>query len=225
MHSGEHAAAGRHLIRSCSGALYFCAYHSLEEALVGVTIVYETHSTSTDNELGIATGWLPGRLSERGRAEARELGERRRNDSVNVVFTSDLARAVETTGLAFAGSGIPIRQDPRLRECNYGDLNGTSAKDLSARKTYHVDTPFPGGESYRDVVERTRSLLDDLAQDCDRMRVVLIGHSATKWALDHLLKGQDLTAAMNGGFAWQPGWEYALESAHEATYDAPPYPR
>jgi broad specificity phosphatase PhoE len=185
----------------------------LEEALVGVIIVYETHSTSADNERGVATGWLPGRLSDRGRAEARELGERRRNDGVDVVFTSDLARAVETADIAFAGSGIPIRQDPRLRECNYGDLNGTSAKELSARKTDHVDTPFPGGESYRDVVERTRSLLDDLVRDFDRMRIVLIGHSATKWALDHILKGQDLTAAMNGDFAWQPGWEYALGSA------------
>jgi len=85
---------------------------------VGVTIVYETHSISEDNERGVATGWLPGRLSDRGRVLARELGERRRNDGVKVVFTSDLARAVETAGLAFAGSGIPIRRDPRLRECN-----------------------------------------------------------------------------------------------------------
>jgi 2,3-bisphosphoglycerate-dependent phosphoglycerate mutase len=182
-------------------------------ALVGITIVYETHSISEDNERGVATGWLPGRLSDRGRVLARELGERRRNDGVKVVFTSDLARAVETTELAFAGSGIPIRRDPRLRECNYGDLNGSSAKELSARKIDHIDTPFPGGESYRDVVERTRSLLDDLARDFDRMRIVLIGHSATKWALDHLLKGQDLTAAMTTDFAWQPGWEYKLGNA------------
>ena len=49
------------------------------------------------------------------------------------------------------------------------------------------------------------SLLDDLARDFDRMRIVLIGHSATKWALDHLLKGQDLTAAVTTDFAWQPG--------------------
>ena len=180
---------------------------------MGVTIVYETHSTSVDNERGVATGWLPGRLPDRGRAQASELGERRRNDGVDVVFTSDLARAVETAELAFAGSGIRIRQDPRLRECNYGDLNGTSAKELSDRKTDYVDRPFPGGESYHDVVERMRSLLNELARDFDRMRIVLIGHSATKWALDHLLNGQDLRAAMTSDFAWQPGWEYMLGNA------------
>jgi broad specificity phosphatase PhoE len=41
-------------------------------------IVYETHSMTTDNEEGIATGWLPGRLSKAGRSHARALGERRR---------------------------------------------------------------------------------------------------------------------------------------------------
>ena len=84
---------------------------------------------------------------------------------------------------------------------------------MSTRKIDHIDTPFPGGESYRDVVERTRSLLDDLARDFDGMRILLIGHSATKWSLDHLLKGQDLTAAMTTDFAWQPGWEYKLGNA------------
>ena len=47
---------------------------------MSVEIVYETHATSEDNEAGIATGWLPGRLSTHGREQARELGERRRDD-------------------------------------------------------------------------------------------------------------------------------------------------
>ncbi|MFD0889954.1 hypothetical protein ACFQ08_35890 [Streptosporangium algeriense] len=37
-----------------------------------VDLVFETHSISEDNERGVATGWLPGRLSERGRALAAE---------------------------------------------------------------------------------------------------------------------------------------------------------
>jgi broad specificity phosphatase PhoE len=41
-------------------------------------IVYETHSWSVDNERGVATGWLPGRLSEQGQRQAEELGARRR---------------------------------------------------------------------------------------------------------------------------------------------------
>ena len=39
-----------------------------------VQLIYETHSRTTDNELGIATGWLPGELSTTGRCFALELG-------------------------------------------------------------------------------------------------------------------------------------------------------
>src|SRR5215831_9723479 len=89
-----------------------------------VLIVFETHSTSEDNERGIATGWLPGRLSERGRIQARELGTRRQRDGLAAVFCSDLRRATETVAIAFAGSETPVFLDWRLRECNYGDQNG-----------------------------------------------------------------------------------------------------
>ena len=53
-----------------------------------------------------------------------KLGERRRDDGLAVVYTSDLARAEDTAAIAFAGTSIPVHSDSRLRECNYGDLNG-----------------------------------------------------------------------------------------------------
>ena len=83
-------------------------------------LIYETHSTTFDNENGFATGWLPGELSPEGRRHSAELGERRRD--VDVVFSSDLRRAVQTVELS--GLTVPHLQDWRLRECNYGELNG-----------------------------------------------------------------------------------------------------
>jgi broad specificity phosphatase PhoE len=43
---------------------------------MAIELVFETHSTTEDNELGRATGWLPGRLSEQGRVQALQLGQR-----------------------------------------------------------------------------------------------------------------------------------------------------
>jgi 2,3-bisphosphoglycerate-dependent phosphoglycerate mutase len=68
-----------------------------------VELVFETHALTTDNERGIATGWLGGSLSARGRGLAAELGTRRRNDRIDEVLCSDLARAVETSEIAFGG--------------------------------------------------------------------------------------------------------------------------
>jgi alpha-ribazole phosphatase/probable phosphoglycerate mutase len=177
---------------------------------MAVAIVYETHQISTDNEAGIATGWLPGELSVEGRALARRLGERRRHDGFAVVFTSDLRRAVETAELAFGGRGIPIVQDVRLRECNYGALNGMPVERLAAERPRRVNTPYPGGQSYRDVVAATADFLRDLAAHWDGSTVLVVAHSANRWAFDVLLAGASLEELVTAPFAWQEGWRYTL---------------
>ena len=177
---------------------------------MSVELVYETHSTTLDNERGIATGWLDGELSERGREEARRLGGRRRDDGLAAVYTSDLARAQDTAAIAFAGTDIPVHSDSRLRECDYGELNGGPAEAVRAVKRDHIDTPFPGGESYRDVVERTRTFLVDLVDRHDGERVLVIAHSANQWALEHLLHGARLEDEVDAVFEWQPGWVYTV---------------
>ena len=176
-----------------------------------IEIVFETHSRTVDNETGIATGWLPGRLSETGRSFARRLGERRRNDGLAAVFTSDLARAVETADIAFGGSGIPVREDWRLRECNYGELNGRPVAEIEAERLRRIDELYPGGESYRAVVERVRGFLGDLSPEFDGSRVLLIGHAAPRWALQHLLLGRPLEELVVEPFEWQEGWTYRLD--------------
>jgi alpha-ribazole phosphatase/probable phosphoglycerate mutase len=180
------------------------------EVAVAVAIVFETHSITTDNEAGIATGWLDGRLSEPGRVLAAELGRRRRHDGIAAVFASDLGRAVETVELAFGGSGIPVHLDARLRECDYGAWNGMPVSRLERERARRISRPFPGGESYQQVVARVADFLEELARDRDGARVLLVGHAATRWALDHLLAGADLAELVVAPFGWQEGWSYAL---------------
>ncbi len=114
--------------------------------------------------------------------------------------------------LAFGGSGVPVIEDARLRECNYGDLNGTSADHIGILRAQHIDVPYPNGQSYRQVVEQVRELLRHVAKSYSGKRVVFIGHSATKWALDHLLEGRDLREAIEMPFDWREGWHYELST-------------
>jgi broad specificity phosphatase PhoE len=175
-----------------------------------VNLVFETHSTSVDNERGIGTGWLPGELSETGREQARALGERRRDDGLDAVFTSDLRRAVQTAEIAFAGLPIPIVADARLRECNYGAMNGLPRAELDVLRRSKIDDPWPGGESWREAVERVQGFLRELAETHDGQRVLVIGHVATRWALDQLARGARLEELVDEPFNWQEGWEYVI---------------
>lgn len=170
------------------------------------TVVFETHSASEHNEAGIATGWLGGALSATGRAQAVELGERRRNDGIEVVFASDLWRAVETAAITFDGSAIPLRVDWRLRECDYGELNGMPRALLDEQRVERIAEPWPGGESWRDAVARVSSFLDEVHGE----RVLVIGHVATRWALEHRVHGRSLEELAAEEFDWRPGWEYDL---------------
>ncbi|GAB3803452.1 histidine phosphatase family protein [Micromonospora zhanjiangensis] len=175
-----------------------------------VDIVYETHSVTTDNEAGRATGWLPGELSTYGRKLAREMGVRRGQDGLHAVFCSDLARAVETVELAFPMGRIPIHRDTRLRECDYGLFTGMPVGELERLRRHHVDRPYPNGQSYRQVVSQTRGFLRDLLGAWDGRRVLIIAHSANRWALDHLLGGQPLEDLVDAPFDWREGWTYRL---------------
>jgi broad specificity phosphatase PhoE len=177
---------------------------------VAVAVVFETHSLTTDNEAGLATGWLDGQLSERGKVLAAEFGRRRRHDSLAAVFSSDLGRAVQTVQVAFGGSGIPVHLDARLRECDYGAWNGMPVSRLERERARRISQPFPGGESYQQVVDRVAGFLEELAGDWDGARVLLIGHTATRWALDQLLAGADLAMLVVAPFGWQEGWSYTL---------------
>jgi 2,3-bisphosphoglycerate-dependent phosphoglycerate mutase len=179
---------------------------------MSVAVVFETHSTSVDNERGIATGWNDGALSETGRAQARQLGDRRREDGIAIVFTSDLGRAVETAEIAFAGSSLPVVQDRRLRECNYGTLNGMPRAQLDAERRLRVDEPYPDGESWRQAVERVAGFLHELPRAHEGQRVLVIGHVATRWALDHCAGGVPLDTLVDAPFEWQEGWEYTLHT-------------
>jgi broad specificity phosphatase PhoE len=180
---------------------------------MSVEIIFEYHSASTDNEAGVASGWRDPPLSPKGRDQAKDLGERRRVEQIDAVFPSDLLRAVETAEIAF--DGIPIHPDSRLREYDYGMMTGSAPEVIRAERPNRVDAPFPQGESLRDVSTRVRSFLDDVSRDWNGKRVVLIGHGATKLALDHLLSGLSLQDAASQTPAWEsvpPSYSYILES-------------
>lgn len=178
---------------------------------MSIEIVYETHAVTPDNHAGVISGWRQSQLSAQGRHDAELLGKRRRDTGIDAVYCSDLDRAVDTARIAFGGTTTPIRTDERLRECNYGSMNGCTVAELDAARPAHVDAPFPGGgQSFRDVIANTAAFLTDLRARHTGGRVLIIAHSANKWALDCLLDGADITDLVQRPFQWQPGWSYTV---------------
>ena len=170
------------------------------------------HATTTDNEQDLATGWLPGKLSEPGVRQARDLGNLVSSKHFDAVFCSDLKRAVDSAKLGF-GKKYKIILDKRLRECNYGDFNGKS--DELKKMSTHIDKHFPNGESYKDVERRIEDFLNFLKDNYDGQHIAIIAHQGPQLALDVLIKKKTWQQAISEDWrhakAWQPGWEYTWE--------------
>lgn len=179
-----------------------------------VQITYFVHGTTTDNENGIATGWNPGELSEKGKKQSIELREQISGKKIDIVFCSDLKRAVDSARLTWGNSLILIK-DKRLRECNYGDYNGADARLVDSMVIPCISKPFPGGESYMDVEKRMRDFCSRLKEGYNGKHVAIVAHRAPQLALDVIITGKTWKQAINEDWrnkkSWQPGWDYIMD--------------
>jgi len=176
-----------------------------------IEIIFESHSTSFDNENHISSGWNDVDLSELGNKQSIELGDRHKNENFDAIFCSDLKRSYHTAEIAFADRNFKIIKDARLRECNYGDLTQHPSPEVEPEKFKRVSEPFPGGESYEQAASRMGDFLRDLLKNYDGQRVMIIGHRATQYGLEHWIKGIPVKDAVTAVWKWQPGWTYILD--------------
>jgi alpha-ribazole phosphatase/probable phosphoglycerate mutase len=174
-----------------------------------LTIIFEAHGTTFDNEAHLSSGHNDVALSPLGEQQSREMGERYKDDHFDAIFCSDLQRAYKSAEIAF-GDKWPIIKDARLRECDYGDFTQHPSAEVDIEKPQRIHTPFPNGESYEQTTARMKSFLDDLKKDYDGKRVMIIGHRATQYGLDNLINSVSLETLTASHFKWQPGWEYTL---------------
>jgi len=181
-----------------------------------LTLFYSPHMTSVDNEAGRASGHADVPLSEAGRARARELGQHYAQEKLDAVFHSDLQRAAATARIAFAGRGLPLVPDARLREYNYGDMTQYPVAVVEEEFSRRVTEPFPDGESLLMVVQRVGAFLRDILQRYDEKTIVVIGHRATRYALEYWCGDASLEEIVQTPWEWRevPVWRYELD-AHD----------
>ncbi|MFA5942055.1 MAG: histidine phosphatase family protein [Candidatus Paceibacterota bacterium] len=178
---------------------------------MAIEIIFEAHGTTYDNEAHLSSGHNDVELSPLGIQQSTEMGERYKDDRFDAIFCSDLQRSYKSAEMAF-GDKFPIIKDARLRECDYGDLTQHPSTEVDVEKPKRLYEPFPHGESYEQTSERMRTFLQDLLRDYDNKRVMIIGHRATQYGLEHWIKGLPLEQVIPAPWKWQAGWTYTLQT-------------
>jgi broad specificity phosphatase PhoE len=94
-------------------------------------------------------------LTDRGRDQARALGEQTAHFRFDACVVTRFGRTRETAALALDGRAVPVLEEPLLDDIDVGDLEGETVDDYRAWKHAHTRADaFPGGESLDTAARR-----------------------------------------------------------------------
>lgn len=178
-----------------------------------VKITYFVHGTTIDNLEHKSTGWLPGKLSQKGIDQSISLKNQIDMNKFDLVFCSDLQRAIDSAKYTFENIK-KIIPDERLRECNYGDLNGQDSSLIKYED--HIEANFPNGECMLDVEKRIKDFCDFLLENYNHKHVAIVAHKAPQLAFQVLTEKKTWEKAIAQDWrrtnSWQPGWVYTIKT-------------
>lgn len=181
------------------------------------------HGQSTWNKLQKVQGQNDeAQLTAEGRAMARAVATDLAPHSFSRIISSDLQRARQTAAIIADVLGLEVTHDERLRERSYGILETgpssgvtpeLSGLDLVAQRVVNVAAKPDGGESLREMYERTTSFLTELLRDGRDDRALLVSHGGPIRTMLLRASGVDLDGSwwlpVSNCSCWPLGDSYA----------------
>ena len=138
------------------------------------------------------------KLTAKGRDQALAWGAKLARGRWDHILSSDLQRARTTARLINRTLEVPIHQDSGLQEQDWGQWTGTTIRQL---RTQHPETVAvqeaagwdfrpPGGESRRQVLQRSRAALIRAAQRWPASNILVVTHTGVLKCLFYDLTGR-----------------------------------
>ncbi len=134
----------------------------------------------------------PHHLTERGISQIDETIKKLKEKEIGIIISSDIIRTKETAKRVSEVLDISYETDKRLREVDFGDLDGKSVSDFRVYyKTYAegFEKATPNGESYADIRKRLGELINELEEKYSGKKILLVTHETPAWILKTLALG------------------------------------
>lgn len=144
------------------------------------TIFYVRHGQTDQNKNNILTGRTNVSINEIGVAQAEKTANTLKNEKIDILFCSPLLRAKQTANIINKYHNLPIIEDVRIIERDYGDYTGKNTADID-RKTswnyFHCDAVYPNVESPKAILTRVQSFIDMLKLEYKDKKILVVAHS------------------------------------------------
>lgn len=162
--------------------------------------LFVRHGKTHFNEINLTQGWCDSLLSQLGVKQVENMSLQFKDYSINKAYTSPLGRAAETSEIILQGHNIAPIYDKRLKEVNFGILEGINTqlvKKLHVETTDWMDTlemdyrPYKG-EDLHDVINKHIEFLNDIiASSKEDDTVLIVGHGCSLYGLVKTLVPHD----------------------------------
>jgi len=117
-------------------------------------------------------------LNDEGRRQAELLAKRMKNEDWDLIYSSDLSRALETAEIIGRENNIEVKIDLRLREVNCGLLEGTTEQERVDRWGFGWSKLDLGKESDSDLITRGMNCLMDISERHPDKKILIVSHGA-----------------------------------------------
>lgn len=143
------------------------------------------HGITQYNISELYTGQTDAPLTDLGMRQAEAAGKYLAAEKLDVIVSSDLQRARNTALVIAQYHNLPVLEDPELREIGMGEWEGSTPAQIQARNlaewTYVRNDPIniapPGGESFAQLYERVRSVLESSQREYAGKTVLWASHT------------------------------------------------
>ncbi len=149
-------------------------------------VILTRHGETEQNKVGICQGHLPGKLTEEGIEQAKKLALRLKDEKIDVIYSSDLARSVDTTKeISKFHADVPLHFTEKLRERNMGESEGKTKAECGIDESKSaVLFPEPkGGETREEILSRAKMLKEEIYEKHKGKTVLLVGHGGINAAM------------------------------------------
>jgi broad specificity phosphatase PhoE len=157
--------------------------------------VIARHGESTLNFENRVNGdpTVPVHLTEKGRDEARLLGQQIAHIPFDLCVHTQFMRTRETAEIALAGRDVPFEEHPELGDIDIGELEGKTLEDYRTWKHAHTRRdPFPGGESLDDAARRYAAAYERVLQRPESTVLIVTHEIPLRYAINSADGSDDL---------------------------------
>lgn len=147
-------------------------------------IILVRHGQIDHNTDGRYCGWTNPDLNSMGKIQAKQLRDKLRNEKIDIIYTSDLMRCVETTKVINQIHNADIIKDERLREINFGQWEDKTYEYIGKKypqlvKDWMIEGlgfTMPEGENIFQLIDRGMSVIEDI-KSTNAEKILIVTHS------------------------------------------------